>query len=808
MEGNVNVRVGEKVLAKLDFNRIRQRLADQCHLELARAKAMALVPSADLQEVRSRLRETDEAQHLLRFNPLFSIRGTKEIHSFLERCARGGTLLGEELADIKDTMRTARQVRKSLTESAVGQGRGAREVDLFSLRRIAETIVPLPQLEAEIARCITDDGQVADRASEELTRLRRAVTTTQQRIKANLDGVLRSAQYQKMLQDHVITTRAERYVVPIKQEYASAFPGIVHDQSASGATLFIEPMAVVQLGNSLRETILREIQEVQRILQSLSQKVADQAETLFASYEALIAIDFILAKARLGAEMNAGAPLVVNKREVSLVAARHPLLAGGVVPLTVELGQEYNLMIITGPNTGGKTVALKTVALMVIMTQCGLHIPAEENSRIGIFGSLFIDIGDEQSVEQSLSTFSGHMANIIEILNEADDRSLVLFDEIGAGTDPAEGAALAMAILGELLRRGCRGIATTHYGALKTFAYDTPGVENASVEFDAETLRPTYRLMIGIPGRSNAFAIAERLGLSEMVLEKARGFLSERQMQMASLLENLEETQRAIEAERAQLQAEREAGTLKLADLDRERQVLREKNEEILQKARDEALNLVQGARQESERIIKEIKEAQKKERREQDQAMEKARQGVKRLSDSIYSAGGKRKAKATLRCEQIVPGQEVYLPNLREKGHILTKPDKNGEVVVQTAILKITVPLAEIRLIDETRSAEHMEKTLRAGLRSGVGIDKATTLRSEIDLRGRLVEEGLEMLDKYLDDAVLTGINQVSVIHGKGTGALRTGVHQFLRQHPHVTSFRLGEYGEGDSGVTIIDLK
>jgi len=792
----------EKVLAKLDFGKIRERLSAHCMLPRAKELAENIIPISDMRSVKILLRETDEGKILLRLNPLFSVRGAREIRPYLERCDRGGLLTPEELLEVRDTLKTARQIRNTLADTS--QSGQDHYSELFTIKETVEGIIPQKNIEDEVTRCISEDVNINDRASEELARLRRSKNTVQQRIRDSLDGTLKNPGYQKMLQDHVITTRGDRYVVPIKLEFSSAFPGIVHDQSASGATVFIEPLAVVRLGNELREIVLKENREIQKILQQLTALIAVKVDELAVLYEALAKLDFILAKARLSTDMEAGSPLIVNKQEMKLIRARHPLLTGPVVPITVELGNTYRFLVITGPNTGGKTVTLKTIGLMSVMMQSGLHIPVESDSRMGIFTHIFVDIGDEQSVEQSLSTFSGHMTNIVDIIEEADGKSLALFDELGAGTDPAEGAALAMAILSKLLSQGNCGIATTHYGTLKTFAYNTPGVENASVEFDPESLKPTYRLLTGIPGRSNAFSIAQKLGLHPKILDKARSFISDRQMQESNLLENLEDTRREIEIQKRRIEEEQKAAQLKVQELKQKNFELEEKYEEILRKAKEEAIEIVRRARTDTDGIIKEMKEAQKKERREQDAAAEKARQGLKRLSESVYEGGKSRKDKGGPKPYQVEPGQMVYLPSLRQKGQVLQKPDNNNEIVVQAGILKITVPIAEIRLIDETRKPEHFERTIKGSL----GLSKAVTLRSEMDLRGKLVEEALELLDKYLDDAVITGINQVSVIHGKGTGALRAGIHQFLKKHPHVTSYRLGEYGEGDTGVTIVDLK
>jgi len=792
----------DKVLAKLDYSAIREQLSAHCMLPRAKELAESLVPESELNTVSLMLRETDEGKSLLRISPLFSVRGAREIRPYLERCDRGGILRPEELLEIRDTLKTARQVRNTLVDN--NQTGKDSFSELYTLKETVEAIIPQKNIEDEISRSISEDFGIKDEASGELSRLRRAKNISQQKIRDSLDGILRNANYQKMLQDHVITTRGERYVVPIKLEYGSAFSGIVHDQSASGATLYIEPLAVVQSGNELREIVLKETREVERILQQLAVLIAVKVPEITQLYEALARVDFILAKARLSEDMEAGSPILVNRQEVKLVRARHPLLKGKVVPISVDLGGKCRFMVITGPNTGGKTVTLKTIGLMVVMVQSGLHIPVESDSKIGIFHHVFVDIGDEQSVEQSLSTFSGHMTNIVDIIKEADDKSLVLFDELGAGTDPAEGAALAMAILEELLELGSCGVATTHYGALKSFAYNTFGIENASVEFDSETLKPTYRLLTGIPGRSNALSVAQRLGLSESVLEKARSYISERQVKESDLLENLEDTQREIEMQKRRIEEERQEAIQNTALLKKKNRELEEKYEETVDKAREEAVEIIRSTKLEAERIIKEMRVAQKKERREQEAATEKARQSLKNLSENVHKGGLGRKEKEGPKPHQVEPGQLVYIPDLRQKGQVLQKPDNNNEVLIQAGIMKLSIPLTRIRLVDETRKPEHFAKTIQGGL----GLGKATTLRSEIDLRGKMVEEAEELLDKYLDDAVITGINQVSVIHGKGTGALRAGIHQFLKKHPHVRGYRLGEFGEGDSGVTIVELK
>lgn len=786
--------IEDKVLSKLDFPKVLAWLAEYCTLPRAKELAAGLRPHIAWESVRLGLQETDEGKSLLRGNPLFSVRGAKEIRAYLERCLRGGVIHGEELLEIRDTLQVGRKIKQFF---------GENNKEFPGLWEITSPIAPQKDLESEISRCIAEDGKVADGASQELAEFRRALSRLQNRIRESLEGTLRSSAFQKMLQDPIITQRSDRYVIPIKQEYRAVFPGIVHDQSASGATLFIEPMPVVHLGNELREVMMKEQREVQRILLMLSAQIENRADEVAELHEALAKLDLVIAKAHLSAAMNAGAPELVAGQQIKLVQARHPLIGGTVVPLSLELGINFDTLVITGPNTGGKTVALKVVGLMAVMTQSGLHIPAESDSRMGVFSQIFADIGDEQSVEQSLSTFSGHMKNIVEIINQSDERSLVLLDEVGAGTDPTEGAALAMGILAELHERGCRTVSTTHYGALKTFAYETARVKNASVEFDTETLRPTYRLLVGIPGKSNAFTIAGRLGLSERVLQRANTFVTEREMQVADLIENLGETHREIELEKQKAESGRQALEKQSRALEEKTIRLDEEYELLMAMAREEASELIREAKREADALIEELKAALRKDNKQQ-RDIEKARQGFRRISAKLDNGRQvKHSGSSGLEAEQLKLGQTVQMTKLRQKGQVVKLPNANGEVLIQAGIMKVMVPLTELKLVPEEKKISP-----RYSGSAGLGLQKAEELRSEIDLRGMLVEEGTEALDKYMDDAVLGGIGQIYVIHGKGTGAMRAGIQDFLKGHPHVHSYRLGEYGEGDSGVTVVELK
>ena len=792
------MKIDERVLSKLGFPEILNRLAEGCYLPRAQELALGLRPSADFETVRLTLQETDEGKNILRGNPLFSVRGAKEIRPYMERCLRGGTLYGEELLEVRDTLGAGRKTKQQFHDAPE---------EYIRLREIISAIQPQKAIEDEISRCLSEDGKVADKASPLLSELRRSANRLQARIRESLEGFLRNPHVQKMLQDSLITQRSDRYVLPIKQEYRAAFPGIVHDQSASGATLFIEPMVVVQLGNELRGIITREQREVERILQMLSALVTTQAEAILELHECLSLLDLVLAKARLSEAMKAGAPELSKDRCLKLVQARHPLISGRVVPLTLELGMDFDTLVITGPNTGGKTVALKVVGLMALMTQAGLHIPAESDSRMGVFSRIFADIGDEQSLEQSLSTFSGHMKNIVEIINQADERSLILLDELGAGTDPTEGAALAMAILAELHERGCRTVSTTHYSALKTFAYETSRVKNASVEFDPVTLRPTYRLLMGIPGKSNAFTIADRLGLGEKVLHKAGTFITEREMQVADLIDNLGETRREIELERQRVKTGMQAVEIQSKALEDKSLQLDEEYEIFMSAAREEATEIVRRARREAEELIEELKLALKKEKKQQ-QDIEKARQGFRKISGDLEKGRKTKPADNAIAADQIKLGQLVYMKKFRQRGQVLALPDVNGEVLVQAGVMKVMVPLSELKLVQEESQGAAKKYGSFDAQGTSSGIQKAGEIRNEISLRGMLVEDGIYALDKYLDDALLSSVKQVYVIHGKGTGAMRAGIQDYLRGHSHVKSFRIGEYGEGDSGVTVVELK
>ncbi|WP_040683059.1 endonuclease MutS2 [Thermosinus carboxydivorans] len=780
------------VLTTLEFVKIRDMLAEATVTSMGRELALALEPADDWNEVENRLRETREARDILLASSHVPFGGARDIRAILRRLEIGAVLEPEELLAIASTLYAARRLKQFLTEAKPSS---------VLLTEKAGRITALRNLEAAIESTVSEQGIVRDEASVELTRIRREIRVAQQRVKEKLDQILHSAEYQKYFQEALVTIRGDRYVIPIKQEHRYHFPGIVHDQSASGATVFIEPMAVVNLNNDIKQLVAAEKNEVERILAALSSQVARHVDAIRQNSEIVAALDFAFAKAKLGLDMQANMPLLNDKGRIFLRQARHPLIPRDeVVPIDVRLGEDFSILLITGPNTGGKTVTLKTVGLFALMTQAGLFIPAGSGSEMPVFRNVFADIGDEQSIEQSLSTFSAHMTNLVKILAKVSAHDLVLIDEIGAGTDPGEGAALAMAILEYLHSAGARTIATTHYSELKTFAYSRHGIENASVEFDIHTLRPTYRLQIGIPGSSNAFAISRRLGLPQELIDRARQFLDKDYAQFEKILAVLEQEKKEYEERRRraeELEAEVAALRQKLAQ---EEAALLARRREIIDKAQEEAMSIVRQARRQAEEVIARLKEqfsvASDKERQ---QAIADARRQLQRQMAELHHPELDA-AEKTAPPALLTPGSTVYVTTLRQKGSVLAI--KDGEAVVQLGVLKVNVPVAACRIVEEMAPAGHGHK--------GVSVDfaKVQSVSREIDVRGMTVAEAETVLEKYLDDALLAGLSEVNVIHGKGTGALRKGVRSYLKDHPHVVETRIGELSEGGDGVTVVKLK
>jgi len=793
--------MNEKVLRVLEYDKIVERLADRASSNLGKELAGELMPSTDFDEIKQALKETTDAVTCILRKGSPPLGGIHDIRSSIQRAVAGGMLNPGELLRVADVLRVSRKLKGYITQDKM------ELEDTNTILLLCSNLGTNRTLEDRLDQSIESEDQLSDYASPALASIRRDIRRLQDSIKDKLNSIIRSAQNKKIMQDAVVTLRGDRYVVPVKAEYRSQFPGLVHDISQSGATIFIEPLAVVEANNEIRQLKNKEEREIERILMELTGEVANNADLLTENVKLLSRIDFAFAKARLSLDIKGVEPVLNTERRIVIKKGRHPLIDPAVVvPVDISLGDSFSTMIITGPNTGGKTVTLKTTGLFVLMAQAGLHIPAAENSEMCVFRKVFADIGDEQSIEQSLSTFSSHMKNIVNILNEVDEDSLVLFDELGAGTDPTEGAALATAILDRLTKRGIRTMATTHYSELKIYAMTTPGVQNACCEFDVETLRPTYRLLVGIPGRSNAFSISKRLGLDEGIIEDAKNFLTGEDIQFEELLSDIQKNRLETEKEREQATREmREIERLKEAAREQKKKIEDEK-ENILNQARKEARSILADARRQAEAIMERLKELEKayhqqNAEREMMELKQNIRQKINELDERMAESVLPRKGYAKPP-ESLKPGDTVMIINLNQKGTVLEAPDKDGNVLIQAGIMKIKMHITQLRLVDEQRNiTDSIQNTRVSGVKSGnVGL--------ELDIRGLNIEEARVKIDKYIDDVVIAGLHEVSIIHGKGTGALRKGVHEFLSKHPHVKSFRLGKYGEGETGVTIVTIK
>ena len=754
-----------------------------------------MLPLTHPSDIREKLDETAEVVQIFESAEPLPLGGIRDIRSSVTRAGLGAILMPDEFLAIRSTLYAARRLKKFFGETSL---------ELVRLQELALSISVFNQIEDKIEQAISEQGIVRDDASLELMRIRRDLKSFQGQIKDRLEGILKHPDYQKFFQESLVTMRGDRYVIPVKQAYRNAFPGIVHDQSASGATVFIEPMAIVKINNDIKQLQLSEKQEVERILRMLSAMIGADSGLIKETCQAMAELDFIVARARYGIAHQAVRPHISEERSIALYEARHPLIEREkVVPIDIVMKPNTKALLITGPNTGGKTVTMKTLGLFALMMQSGLFLPVGEGSELPVFGSVYADIGDEQSIEQSLSTFSAHMTNLVRILRKARPQDLLLLDEVGAGTDPEEGAALAMAILEHILSCGAKTVATTHYSQLKLFAYEHPEIENASVEFDTKMLRPTYRLLIGVPGSSNAFAISKRIGLSDTIIEKAQEFLEEEHIRLESVLSDLEEekrtyTKRAEEAKRLQ----QESMQLKRRASD-ERKELKEEQKRILQKAQEEAANIIREARRQSELVIRQLKEQFKEANEAKRQAsIQSARTSLQRARDKVGSLDRYEEA-GNMRIEDAKVGQTVYVSTLRQKAVIESVSGKN--IVVQCGFLKTTVPITSCTLVEDVRVKQ--EKKTKKTQRS-IGFSKAMNVHREIDIRGMMVDEAEAVLGKYLDDAVLAGLAQVIIIHGKGTGALRKGVQAYLKQHHSVFKYELAPLNEGGDGATLVTLQ
>ncbi|MGE4214356.1 MAG: endonuclease MutS2 [Anaerotignaceae bacterium] len=794
--------MNEKALRTLEYNKIIGKLTDFAISPMGKELCSKLKPSVSISEISQWQKETTEASEMIVRKGNIPLGGMREIRPQLKRCSAGGTLGIEELMNINEFLYVCRKVKNY----SINQNKAEVYESIDDMFGIVEL---LPRLESEITRCIVSEVEISDDASNELRAVRREIRTSNDKIREQLNSIINSSAYRNMLQDYVITIRNDRYCVPVKSEYRNSFNGMVHDQSNTGSTLFIEPMAVVQLNNRIKELQAREKIEIEKILEKLSDSVRENADLIAANLHIITQLDFIFAKGNISLSMRGSKPIFNSKGYINIKKGRHPLLDDKtVVPTNIYLGKEFTTLLITGPNTGGKTVALKTLGLFTLMGQAGLHIPAFDNSELAVFDEVFADIGDEQSIEQSLSTFSAHMSNIVTILEHVTNNSLVLFDELGAGTDPTEGAALAIAIIKRLMERKIRTAVTTHYSELKVFALSTDGVENASCEFDVETLRPTYKLLIGIPGKSNAFAISKRLGLKDDVIDLAREFISHDETRFEDVITDLEISKKSVvyEQERAE-QYRKEAEVLK-KEVQTQKDKVAKQREKILADAREEARMVFQKAKEEADLIIKEMnRDAREKANQTK---MNESRQKLKTHlanADTEFNKTLAKKRAAHKSPENLKTGDKVYVVSFDQRGTVISGPDNNKDVMVQMGIMKVKVPLKELA-VDDFIEKEKPQRSIMRNITSKVKEGKSMGIKAEIDCRGQTVDEGLGNIDKYLDDAYLSGLKQVTIIHGKGTGALRSAVQTYLRTNPHVKAFRYGVFGEGEMGVTIVEIK
>ena len=841
-----------KALTTLEFHTIIEMLEARAASQMGKQRVKNLTPMTYINDIVRAQAETTAAVGLILRKGSLPLGGIHNIKPSLARACAAGILTPDELMEVaeslyvcrklisygrenaKDTVKSMRNGLDGVTPENAKRAfsgalvtRGNTDFELFHcsaankkeqrgiqldpaaiestcIADYFDAITLVDSLENEINRCIKTSGEMNDNASQKLAEIRRSIRTAHDKIRDHLQGVIHSASYKNMLQDAIVTLRGDRFCVPVKAEYRSSFPGMVHDQSSTGATVFMEPLSVVDLNNKIKDLHFEEKREIERILQKLSGIVAENSEILLANLDQIEYLDFVFAKGELSLAMEATEPIFNDRRFVHIKKGRHPLLSPStVVPIEIYLGDDFNMLLITGPNTGGKTVSLKTIGLFTLMGQSGLHIPAGQTSELTVFDDVFADIGDEQSISQSLSTFSSHMKNIVSILENLSPNALVLLDELGAGTDPTEGAALAIAILQHLRARQVRTVVTTHYSEIKLFALSTQGVENASCEFDVNTLRPTYRLLIGIPGKSNAFAIAKRLGLSDNIIDEARAVLNQSDIRFEDVITDLEASKKAVllEQERAQIYR-KEAEKLR-EDIANQEQKLSQQKEKLMHAAKAEALQTIQQARKEADELIATMqKQLQHAGQRELEEAKRQLREGLADLAKDMTPAQTQPRHKPP---ENLRRGDKVFIHSMNQTAIVSTPPNSSGEVQLQAGILKIKVHISDLSLDEEDNTVQ--QKFTKQSTKNSGGM-KSLNISTEIDLRGMLPEEAVNTAEKYLDDAFLASLANVTIIHGRGTGVVRKAIHNMLKRHPHVNEFRLGVYGEGEDGVTVAQLK
>lgn len=784
----------KKILETLEYDKITAMLETHARCQIGKERARKLEPLTELAELNAELDLTSEAEAVLFRLGQSPIDEFPDTRDTLKRIKAVSALSMRELLDIASCLRAIRIAKSALT----------KEPDQMRLAAMAVNLPSYKFIEDELNRCILNEDEMFDGASPALSRIRRELRVANEKVREKLNSMIRSSTYQQYLQDPIITMRNGRFVIPVKQEYRKQIPGLIHDQSGSGQTLFIEPAAVVELGNTFKKLLAQERDEIERILSELTSMVAPYGEDIYNALILLGEIDLRFAKAQLARDMNAVRPEMNDELRIRIVRGRHPLLdKAKAVPIDIWLGEDFKTLIITGPNTGGKTVTLKTVGLFTLMAQAGMFVPADVGTRLGVFKNVYADIGDEQSIEQSLSTFSSHMTRLVGILKNADDKSLVLLDELGAGTDPIEGAALAMSILETLYGRRSTTLATTHYSEIKAFALARDGMENASMEFDIDKLCPTYRLFIGIPGKSNAFEISKRLGLDDDVINRAKQFLKGEDVRFEDVISGAESQRRIAEQERKLAeQARAELDALR-AEVEKEKKKLEETKKGYQAKAREDARRVVADTKREMERLIVQIRSMKSINQSEADRVIQASRDAVRERENALVEPE-KKVADMSVAPKSVNLGDEVRIVSLEnKKATVLKKPDAKGDVLVQAGIMKIAVRLDDLRLLNEP--AKKGPQTDAAAGKVTLG-DKSVGL--SIDVRGKLVDEAIIEVDRYLENAAMNGLNEVMIIHGKGTGALRAGIQSYLKTHRLVESFRQGAYGEGDAGVTAVTIK
>lgn len=789
-----------KYYKKLELDKILELLAEQTYSDGCREKAVKLEPIGGVDKIREELKKTDDAFTLSAKFGTPRFRQIKDLSGSLKRAESGSMLSFRELLDIAEILRETAMLCDWYAQcSGIENSLDAYFAELY----------PVRDLEQRISESIVSEEEMSDAASAELASIRKRIIRQGQNIRDQLDGMIKSKSTQKFLQDNIVTMRDGRYVLPVKSEHKGDVPGLVHDTSATGQTFFIEPMSVVEANNEIRILKAREQAEIERITRELSEKVGENAASIGNNFKAAETLELYFAKANLGAKMKAATPEISTEPKVILKNARHPLLdMDTAVPISVEIGEKYDCLIVTGPNTGGKTVAIKTVGLLTLMAMCGLMIPAAEGSVIGAFNGIYVDIGDEQSIEQSLSTFSSHMMNIVSILNRADSDSLVLMDELGSGTDPVEGAALAVSILTTFKNYSCKVLATTHYQEVKMFALRTEGVENASCEFDVETLKPTYKLVVGVPGKSNAFAITRRLGMPEFVITRAEELVSTEDKRFEQVVDALEKSRQELEALKESLAVSERNAKLTEGELKQKLSDLEQQKEKELEKARQRALSIIEDTRAKSNILLNELEELKKvKDKEELRKGIADKKSRVSGELNRMHDAANPVVARVTE--DYVLPrplkvGDCVMLADTRREGSLLTLPNMSGVCYVQIGMMRVKTNQKNLRLVENTKKKEPS----KSGVKKQVTSNMNRRGGMELDIRGMLGDEGVLEVERFIDSSQLAGLSQIVIIHGKGTGALRAAVHQALKTNPSVKSYRLGAYGEGEAGVTVVELK